>query len=79
MTSFLASLPPSILKKKARTPEQLMATVKSSLIFILTIHGKKSNTVDDDSINFEYNSNTNSGKISEINNDGEKMLMWSLT
>ena len=72
MTSFLASLPPSILKKKARTPEQLMAAVKSSLIFILSIHGKKSNTVDDDSINFECNSNTNSGTISEINNDGEK-------
>jgi len=36
MTSFLTSLPPSLLKKKSRSPEHLSNNAKSSLIFAIS-------------------------------------------
>lgn len=69
MTSFLASLPPSILKKKARTPEQLVTAVKSSIKFVLSANSKKSIYVD---VNDNYNiesSNNSAVKTSEIDSD----------
>jgi calcium binding protein 39 len=41
MTSFLTSLPPSLLKKKARTPEQLVANTRSSLLDAVSLIAKR--------------------------------------
>ena len=45
MTSFLTSLPPSILKKKAKTPEQLALNLKSSLKFVSQLKKSCTNTM----------------------------------
>eukprot|EP01035_Chromulina_nebulosa_P036764 gene36764-49570_t len=72
MTSFLASLPPSILKKKARTPEQLVTAVKSSLKFVLSANTKKSVYIDVNDNNIESNIIVKNSEIDgERSADGE--------